>query len=160
MATFVKVTSVGFVGRDTEIRHTSQGTAVAKFSIAATERRKDKSGEYVDQTIWLTVEAWGRTAEWCSENVKKGMQVYVSGRLREDTYTDREGNERKTLVVNADDVQLLGKKEDREQSGKPKDEIEGAQQHARRQQAQRAGAGAGKPRPVPTQDDEDSDIPF
>lgn len=156
MATFVKVISVGFVGKDAEMRHTLQGTAVTKFSLAATERRKDRRGEYVDQTIWLTIECWGKTAEWCGENIKKGMNVYVSGKLREDSYTDRDGNERKSLVVNADDVQLLGKR-DGEQASKPKDELEGAQQYAQQQQAQpRTNTGAGKS----PMHDEDDFIPF
>lgn len=110
MASFNKITIVGYLGRDQEMRYTPQGTAVSNFSIATTERRKDKSGEFQDMTTWFRVSLWGKQAENLREYLVKGRQVYVEGRLRVEEYTDREGTRRHSLEVTASDVQLLGPK--------------------------------------------------
>jgi single-strand DNA-binding protein len=107
MASFNKIVIVGYLGRDPEIRYTPQGTAVCNFSIATTEKRKDKAGEMQDVTTWFRVVVWGKQAEVANQYLSKGRQVYVEGRLRQDEYTDREGNKRQTLEVNATDIQFL-----------------------------------------------------
>ncbi len=112
MASFNKIVIVGYLGRDPEMRYTPQGTAVCNFSIATTEKRKDKSGESQDVTTWFRVNAWGRLAEVANQFLTKGKQVYVEGRLRQDEYTDRDGNKRQTLEVTASDIQFLGSKSD------------------------------------------------
>jgi single-strand DNA-binding protein len=86
-----KITIVGYLGRDPELRYTPQGTAVCNMSIATTEKRRDASGETEEHTIWFRVTAWGRQAELAAEYLAKGRQVYVEGRLRREEYTDREG---------------------------------------------------------------------
>ena len=63
MASFNKITIVGYLGRDPELRYTPQGTPVCDFSVATTERRKDKAGEFQDLTTWFKVTFWGRLAE-------------------------------------------------------------------------------------------------
>ena len=108
MASFNKIMIVGYLGRDPEIRYTPQGTAVCNFTIATTEKRKDRSGEAQDVTTWFRVSAWGRQAEIANQYLSKGKQVYVEGRLRQEEYTDKEGNRRQTLEVNATDIHFLG----------------------------------------------------
>jgi single stranded DNA-binding protein len=105
---FNKITIVGYLGRDPELRYTPQGTAVCNMSIATTEKRRDASGETEEHTIWFRVTAWGRQAELAAEYLAKGRQVYVEGRLRREEYTDREGVQRGSLEVNASDIQFLG----------------------------------------------------
>lgn len=112
MASFNKIVIVGYLGRDPELRYTPQGTAVCNFSIATTEKRKDKSGESQDATTWFRVSVWGKQAELVNQYLSKGKQVFVEGRLRQDEYTDRDGNKRQTLEVFASDVQFLGSKGD------------------------------------------------
>ena len=101
MASFNKIIIVGYLGRDPELRYTPQGTPVCDFSIATTERRKDKSGEFQDQTTWFRVSFFGRQAEVASQYLSKGRQVYVEGTLTQREYTDKEGNARTSLDVPA-----------------------------------------------------------
>ncbi len=112
MASFNKLTIVGYLGRDPEIRYTPQGTPVCNFSVATTERRKDRAGEFQDVTTWFRVTVWGKQAETANQYLAKGRQVYIEGRLRQDEFTDRDGNKRTTLEVNATDVQFLGSRQD------------------------------------------------
>src|SRR5215470_9000323 len=107
---FNKITIVGYLGRDPELRYTPQGKAVCNMSIATTEKRKDTSGQTDEHTIWFRVTAWGRQAELAAEYLAKGKQVYVEGRLRREEYTDREGVQRTSLEVNASDIQFLGQR--------------------------------------------------
>src|SRR6266508_3175822 len=101
LSSFNKITIVGYLGRDPELRYTPQGTAVCNVSVATTERRKNVTGEYEDHTTWFRVTFWNR-------------QVYIEGRLRQEEYTDREGNIRTSLEVNATEMQFLGRREDSE----------------------------------------------
>jgi single-strand DNA-binding protein len=105
---FNKITIVGYLGRDPELRYTPQGTALCKMSIATTERRKSAAGEMEEHTTWFRVTAWGRQAELANEYLAKGRQVYVEGRLRLEEYTDREGQKRFSAEVSATEIQFLG----------------------------------------------------
>lgn len=105
---FNKITIVGYLGRDPELRYTPQGTAVCKMSVATTERRRSASGENEEHTTWFRVTVWGRQAELANEYLGKGRQVYVEGRLRLEEYADREGNQRISPEVTATDIQFLG----------------------------------------------------
>lgn len=107
---FNKLIVVGNLGRDVELRYTPQGTAVADFSVATTEGKKNKNGEWDNITTWFKCTAWGKTAENCNKNLEKGSQVYLEGRLSEEKWTDKDGNERTSLCVNVDSVQFLTKK--------------------------------------------------
>ncbi len=109
---FNKITIVGYLGRDPELRYTPQGTAVCNFSVATTEKRKNARGETEEHTIWFRVAAWGRQAEVAAEYLAKGRQVHVEGRLRLEEYTDREGNPRTSAEVNASDIHFLGQRGD------------------------------------------------
>jgi single-strand DNA-binding protein len=112
MSSFNKITIVGYLGRDPELKYTQQGTAVCNISVATTERRKDAAGEYEDHTTWFRITLWGRQAENANEYLAKGRQVYIEGRLRQEEYTDREGNRRTSLEVTATEMQFLGRRDD------------------------------------------------
>ena len=112
MSSFNKITIVGYLGRDPEIRYTPQGTAVCNISVATTERRKNVAGEYEDHTTWFRVTLWNRQAELANEYLAKGRQIYIEGRLRQEEYTDREGNRRVSLEVTATEMQFLGRRDD------------------------------------------------
>ncbi|MBO0726916.1 MAG: single-stranded DNA-binding protein, partial [Blastocatellia bacterium] len=109
---FNKITIVGYLGRDPELRYTPQGTALCKMSIATTEKRKNVAGETEEHTTWFRVTAWGRQAELANEYLAKGRQVYVEGRLRLEEYTDREGQKRHSAEVSATEIQFLGHRSD------------------------------------------------
>src|SRR6267154_104886 len=105
---FNKITLVGNLGRDPELRYTPQGTPVCSFSLAPNERRKDKAGEMQDLTTWFRVTLWGRQAETASQYLSKGRPVYIEGRLRVEEWTDRDGKPRHTLEVHATEMQFIG----------------------------------------------------
>lgn len=108
MASFNKIIVVGYLGRDPELRYTQDGTPVCNFSVATTERRKDRNGEMQDVTTWFRVNVWRRQAEVASQYLKKGRQVYVEGRLSQSEFQDREGQTRTTLEIHASDIQFIG----------------------------------------------------
>ena len=113
---FNKVIIVGNLGRDPELRYTPQGTAVCNFSVATTEKRRDKSGEFQDVTTWFRVTLWEKRAETAAKYLQKGKPVYIEGRLKVDEWTDRDGNTRYTLDVTATDMQFIGSASDRDSS--------------------------------------------
>ena len=112
MASFNKITIVGHLGKDPEIRYMTDGTAVCHFSVATTEKRKDRSGEIQENTIWFRVSVWGKQADAANQYLSKGRQVYIEGRLSQQEYTDKDGNRRTSLEVRATDVQFLGARGD------------------------------------------------
>jgi single-strand DNA-binding protein len=112
MSSFNKIMIVGYLGRDPELRYTPDGTPVCNFTIATTERKKDKSGEFQDVTTWFRVNLWRRQAEIASQYLSKGKQVYVEGRLSQSEYQDRDGNTRTSLDVNGTDIQFIGPRGD------------------------------------------------
>lgn len=101
---FNKITIVGNLGRNPEVKFTPQGQQVCEFSVATNEKRANDQVE----TTWFHVSLWGKLAETCSEYLYKGREVYVEGRLRTREWTDREGQKRFSLEVNATDLKLLG----------------------------------------------------
>jgi single-strand DNA-binding protein len=113
MASLNKVQLIGHTGKDPEIRYLPSGMAVANLSLATSSKRKDKaSGEYIEETQWHRLTFIDRLAEIVGEYVKKGMPIYVEGRLRYGKYTDRDGIERYTTDIVCDQMQMLGKRED------------------------------------------------
>jgi len=105
-----KVILVGNVGRDPEVRHLDKGVAVARFSLATTENYTSKTGEKVSNTEWHNIVAWRGLAEVAEKYVKKGSQLYIEGRLRTNSY-EKDGVKHYTTEINADTMQLLGKRE-------------------------------------------------
>ena len=112
MGSVNKAILVGNLGKDPEVKYVSENNPVANFSIATTDRFKDKSGNWQDATEWHNIVAWGRLAEVAEKFLRKGKQVYVEGKLRTRTYDDKEGNKRYVTEVLADTIQMLGRKED------------------------------------------------
>jgi len=107
-----KVILVGNLGRDPEVRNTNSGTQVATLNIATTERRKQGT-EWVEHTEWHRVTCFGKTAENAGKYLKRGRQVYIEGSLRTTKWQDKEGKDRYTTEVVANDVRFLGKNEER-----------------------------------------------
>jgi single-strand DNA-binding protein len=106
-----KVIIVGNLGKDPETRYMPSGSAVTNLRIATTEAWKDKqSGEQQERTEWHSVAMFGRLAEIAAEYLRKGSQVYVEGKLRTRKWQDKEGKDRYTTEIVADEMQMLGSK--------------------------------------------------
>ncbi len=106
-----KVILVGNLGNDPDVRYTANGAAVSNISIATSESWKDKeSGEQVEKTEWHRVVFFGKLAEIVAEYLKKGSQVYVEGRLQTRKWQDKEGNDKYTTEIVANEMQMLGSK--------------------------------------------------
>ena len=138
-----KVILIGNLGADPETRYMPSGGAVANIRIATSESWKDKNtGEQQERTEWHNVAFFGRLAEIAGEYLRKGSQVYVEGRLRTRKWQDRDGNDRYTTEVIANEMQMLG--------GRP-----GSGAPARAESAPPPGAV-----PPPSDGGFDDDIPF
>jgi len=107
-----KVILVGNLGRDPEVRTTQSGTSVANMRIATSSRRKDRDGNWQDETEWHSVVAFGKTAESAGRFLKKGRQVYIEGRLQTRKWQDKEGRDRWSTEVVCDVLRFLGRKDD------------------------------------------------
>lgn len=112
-----KVMLIGNVGRDPEIRYLdgngqAGGTKVATFTLATTERYRDRNGELRENTEWHNIVAWRQSADIVERFVKKGTQLYIEGRLRTRSYTDQQGVKKYTTEINVDNLQLLGRRQD------------------------------------------------
>jgi single-strand DNA-binding protein len=103
-----KVMLIGNLGRDPEVKYSQQGTAIAQFSIATTERWKDKAGEPQEHTEWFAVKAFGRRAEIVGENLRKGSRVYLEGRKRTESWDDKQtGGKHYRDLVYVDRIEFL-----------------------------------------------------
>lgn len=109
---FNKITIVGNLGQDPELRYTGQGTPVCSFSVATNEKRKDRNGEMQEIVTWFRVTLWNRMAENASQYLQRGKPVYIEGRLRVEEYVDRNGKPRHSLEVFGTDMQFLSGKDD------------------------------------------------
>ena len=149
MSSFNQASIIGHLGKDPEVRYLPSGEAVANFSVATSERWKDKStGEVQESVEWHRISVFGRLAEIVGEYLKKGSLVFVQGKLKTRKYTDGQGVERYSTEIRAEAMKMLGGRDQGERSAPP------AQRQAapQRQQAP-AAAGSGF-------DDMDDDIPF
>ena len=173
MASVNRVTLLGNVGQDPEMRYLPSGEAVAKFSIATTETWKDKAGGKQERTDWHRVEFIGRTAEIVGEYVKKGRQVYVEGSVRYDKWTDKEGVEKVLTKIKGDKLTLLGSRDgasgggggsgdasfDDSDRGERSNERGGSTPRSTGQPMGSGSSGASAPKKAKL-DDFDDDIPF
>ena len=114
-----KVMLIGNVGKDPEVRYldgnnnpNSGNTKVATFTLATTERYRDRNGELRENTEWHNIVAWRNSADVAEKYIRKGTQVYIEGKLRTRSWTDQTGNKRYTTEVTVDNLQLLGRKSD------------------------------------------------
>ncbi|OGA05598.1 MAG: single-stranded DNA-binding protein [Betaproteobacteria bacterium RIFCSPLOWO2_02_64_14] len=108
MASINKVILIGNLGRDPETRYLPDGGAVTNISVATTDVWKDKSGEKQERTEWHRVAFFGRLAEIAGEYLKKGSPVYIEGRLQTRKWQDKEGQDRYTTEIVANDMKMLG----------------------------------------------------
>lgn len=175
-----KVMLIGNVGKDPEVRYldgASGNAKVATFTLATTERYKDRNGETKENTEWHNIVAWRGLADICEKYVKKGTQVYIEGRIRTRSWDDQSGGKRYTTEIMADNMQLLGRKADNPGSA---DNYGGGQYQTGRQggyngqqsgypqqggySGQQAGGYTPKPagpvQPPVVEADSDDDLPF
>ena len=150
-----KVILVGNLGNDPDIRYTAGGAAVANISLATAESWKDKnSGEQQERTEWHRIVFFGRLAEIVGEYLRKGSQVYVEGRLQTRKWQDKEGHDRYTTEIVANEMQMLGSK-----SG-GSGAYESAPQSHQSNAPEPQSAPSSAPSSAPVTDDFDDDIPF
>jgi len=107
MASFNRVILVGNVTRDIELKYTGSGTAVTDIGMAVNDRRKNQSGEWIEETTFVDVTLWARTAEVASEYLSKGSSVLIEGRLKLDTW-ETDGQKKSKLRVVGERMQMLG----------------------------------------------------
>ena len=111
-----KVMLIGNIGRDPEVKTLdgSNGSQkVATFTLATGEKYKDRNGELRENTEWHNIVAWRNLADICEKYIRKGMQVYIEGRIRTRSWQDKDGDTRYTTEIMADNLQMLGKKEEK-----------------------------------------------
>ena len=114
-----KVILVGNLGKDPELRYTPSGTAVCTFSLATTDRFKNKQGEQQERTEWHNIVVWAGLAEICGKYLTKGKQVYLEGRIQNRSYDDRDGNKRYITEVVVSEMQMLGRAGEETGGGRP-----------------------------------------
>jgi single-strand DNA-binding protein len=153
MASVNKVILVGNLGKDPESRYLPDGGAVCNFSVATTDKWKDKSGEQQERTEWHRVSTFSKLAEICGEYLKKGSQVYIEGRLQTRKWTDKEGRERYTTEIVADRMQMLGSRAGGSEAMAREPKAAAAEAGGTKPAAKKGGGGA-------SFDDMDDDIPF
>lgn len=145
MANFNKVMLMGNITRDIELRYTPKGTAVADIGLAVNRVRTGESGERIEETTFVDVTLWGRTAEVAHQYSGKGKPLFVEGRLHMDSWEDKASGQKRTkLKVVADNIQLMGAPGGGQQGG------------GNPAPQQQGGSPAGEGSPV----DDDDDIPF
>jgi single-strand DNA-binding protein len=175
-----RVMITGRLGGDPESRYTPGGTMVANFRVASNRTWKTQGGEAQEEATWFRIVAWNKLAEICNEYLTKGTRVYIEGRLQERKYTDRDGNERFTWEVVAEDMIILSARGERAdvpdapdagpipvddgddglfESGAPRQAVPAARPQNRSGQGnaparQAAVPARNMPRPVSTHDDD------
>jgi len=102
-----RVTLIGNLGQEPELRYTGSGTAVCNMRLATNESYTNRDGEEVQRTEWHRIVAWGRLGEICDEYLEKGSQVYFEGKLQTNEWEDRDGNQRETTEIRAQEVMFL-----------------------------------------------------
>jgi single-strand DNA-binding protein len=102
-----KIMLIGNLGRDPELQVTSDGTPFTRFSLAVSRNYTTKSGEKREETEWFNIVAWRQLAETCERYLHKGSKVYIEGRVNQRKYTDKNGLERTTIDVIANEMEML-----------------------------------------------------
>jgi single-strand DNA-binding protein len=118
-----KAILVGNVGKDPEVRHLEGGTSVARFTLATSDSYKNKAGELVKNTEWHNIVAWRQLADLAEKYIRKGGQIYVEGKITNRQYDDKDGNKRYINEIVADNIRLLGRKEDSSYSPAPNNQV-------------------------------------
>jgi single-strand DNA-binding protein len=169
MANLNKVMLMGNLTRDPEIRYTPKGTAVAELGLAINRVYSADNGEKREETTFVDVTLWGRTAEIAGEYLKKGRPVFIEGRLQLDTWDDKQtGQKRSKLKVVGEAMQLMGSRGDGGggggggSGGGGGGQEEYSQAPARKSPPAGGGGGGQRPKPLvdPDLQPEEDDIPF
>ena len=155
--TLNKVILIGRLGADPEIRYMPSGGAVANIRLATNEGYKDKqTGQFVEQTEWHRVVAFGKLAEIVGEYVRKGSLIYIEGRIRTNKWQDQSGQDRYTTEIVTNEMQLLGGRG--EGGNATSHNFDQSQSAPAPQQA--ATQAAAPTSPAPNLDDFDDEVPF
>ena len=157
-----KAMLIGNVGRDPEVRYldgNSGQAKVATFTLATTERYRDRNGETRENTEWHNIVAWRNTADVVERFVKKGTQLYIEGRIRTRSWDDQTGNKRYTTEIIADTLQLLGKKSDNPAASGPQQTAPAQQTYQQPAQTFQQPAQAQAAQNI-SDDMPDDDLPF
>ncbi|MBQ4287879.1 MAG: single-stranded DNA-binding protein [Bacteroidales bacterium] len=156
-----KVMLIGNVGKDPEVRYldnnpnSSDNAKVASFTLATTERYRDRSGEPHENTEWHNIVAWRRSADVVEKFVRKGTQLYIEGKLRTRSWNDQTGNKHYTTEVIVDNLQLLGKR------GEPSGQPQAPQYQQQYQTSYQQPQGPAVEAPAaPAQEGASDDLPF
>jgi len=112
-----KAMIIGNLGGDPEMRYTPSGKPLTKFQLASNRNWISAEGERKTETEWFTIIAWGKLAEICNQYLTKGQQVYIEGRIQTRSYDDRDGNKRYITEIVADQMQMLGSRDDNQGGG-------------------------------------------
>ena len=152
------VSVIGNLGQDPDVRYTQQGLAVANLNIAVSEHYRDSNGESQKRTHWFRAAAFGRTAEIAGEYLKKGSKVGISGQLVQRTWQDDQGNNKSSVEIRINQLELIGGNGNSQQHQSDAQEPPRQQQPPARPPAQRP-AGPSDPQPPPHVYEQD-DIPF
>lgn len=147
MASVNKVTIIGNLGKDPELKFMPNGDAVCNFSVATTDTWKDKDGAKQERTEWHNIVMYRKVAEIAGEYLKQGSSVYLEGRLQTRKWQTKEGQDRYTTEIVADSMQMLGKKSDSEQGNGNESQQKHSEQKSNGYQKQ----------PI---DEIDDDVPF
>jgi single-strand DNA-binding protein len=143
---------IGHLGKDPDVRYMPSGNAVANVTVATNESWKDRqTGENQERTEWHSVVFYGKLAEIAGEYLRKGRQVYIEGSLRTRKWQDKNGQDRYTTEIIANDMQMLGSRDGGSASFEPRE--------PRQQSSQELPAGSAQQNP-PLDNDFDDDIPF
>ena len=169
MASVNKVTILGNCAKDAEVRYSPEGTAFANLTVATNRTWKDKnSGDKKEEAEFHRVSFFGRLAEIAGDYLSKGKPVYISGRLRTRKWQDKDGQDRYTTEIVAEEMQLLGSGRDGGGSGGDESGCYGGGREGRESAPARdssrssgaGGGGQGARKPVSSFEDMDDDIPF
>ena len=150
MAGVNKVILLGNLGADPEVKYLEGDNVVANIRLATTESYKDKSGNRIDQTEWHDLELWGGQAKVAEQYLRKGMQIYVEGKIKTDTWQDDQGQNRRRVRIRVLSFTMLGGRQD--SSNAPSANAPAQTVSAPKPQA--------APAPSPDLSDDDNDLPF
>lgn len=153
-----QVILIGRLGRDPEVRYLPNGEAVANFGLATSENWKDRNGEKQERTEWHNIVMYRKLAEIAGQYLKKGAQVYITGRIQSRKYTGKDGIERTAYEIIAGEMKMLGSKQDGSHSEASDTKPAPPAKPTANQYAQAKGAGRAPSTKVV--DDLDDDIPF
>ncbi|MDX5423211.1 MAG: single-stranded DNA-binding protein [Hymenobacteraceae bacterium] len=152
MASVNKVILIGNLGKDPEVRHLEGGVAVARFPIATSETFKDKSGQRQERTEWHNIVLWRGLAEVAEKYLRKGQAVFIEGKIRTNNYQDKDGIQRYSTEIVADNMTMLG--------GRSENGGGGNYQESASSSAGSSYGGGNTGGASASQNDEPDDLPF